>query len=658
MITGLKYILIILIVLSLKTEQVVAQVLPDSTSDKLELLTDVEKVKYLSDLSWSLREKNTDLAIVYSEYAVKLVDSLDITGNTARTYALLGVIYIHYKYDIKQAIPFIHKGLELALQFDDSVEIAYSYNNLGDAFYLTGNFPFALEYSKRSLEYFEKLNNLNGIAYTYTNLGLLYRHEKEYETALDYFWKAIELRKQIGFDVGIASALHEIALVYFDKNDLDKALEYFEESLELHKKINNVRYIAFCLNGIGDVYYEQGKYLDALKMYDKSLKLDMAKSHDYGVISNKLGKALVYSELNMRSKGEEELKSAFEKSVKLGLAPKLLEAYEASTKFYFNVNDFKSATENFNDFFIVYDSLLKQQQFETLTEIDERQKISRELKETNLELQLRKSEERTLLIVIVLLLIIVSGLVVRYLAKKKSTNKLKALNDSKDKLFAIISHDLKNPFSALLGLVGFLKEEDTTEEERKEYIESIDSVTKDTYRLLENLLNLSASRTGNLKYSPGFFSIKELTEKLAKSMSTYLKNKSINLDLNIIGDEIFADRQMIEVILRNLLTNAIKFSNASGSIIVSFEIANDYYLLTVKDQGIGMDQEVMSKLFTSEVVKSNTGTAGERGTGIGLSLCNEFVKEHSGSIDVKSEPGKGSEFIVKIPARKKYLSKI
>ena len=625
--------------------------LPDTITRKIQNFSDSDKIKFLTDLSWSLREKNTDLALIYAKEAVRISDSLNISVYASKANNFLGVIYIHYKYDTENAIPYFHKGLEVALQTKDSIEIAYSYNNLGDVFYLTGNVPLALEYAKISLAYFEKLNDKKGIAYSYINLGLAQRINKNYKTALKCFQKAIEIRKEIGFDIGIASALLEIAITHFQNNNLVTALKYFEESLELHKEIDNSRYMAICLNGIGDVYYQQGKYPSALKMYDESIKYNTERNHDYGIVDNRLGKALVYSKIGNRSRGERELKTAINLANKLGLQPKILKAYETSAKFYMNLNDYKTAVSELNDFLFIYDSLFSQQQFETLTEIENRFLIDKKLKEAETSLRIKNTQQIYFIIIILLLAGLVSIYIWRHKATKKLNQKLAESNRSKDKLFSIISHDLRNPFSALMGYLEFLKEKNISESDRNKYIKELETTTQNTYDLLENLLNLSASRSGNLNYSPLLFDLSELMKSIEKSLITLLNKKSINLKTSIQIKNIYADKQMFEIILRNLLTNAVKFSNKGGVIEVTANVEQNYYKVAVSDNGVGMDRETIEKLFASEIVESDWGTEGEKGTGLGLSLCKEFIEKHNGKISVESEPGKGSTFYITIPIK-------
>jgi PAS domain S-box-containing protein len=235
---------------------------------------------------------------------------------------------------------------------------------------------------------------------------------------------------------------------------------------------------------------------------------------------------------------------------------------------------------------------------------------------------------------------------------KKLVFDLKHLNATKDKFFRIIAHDLKNPFSILLGasevLLNSAEEYDINSV--KEFSSILYHAAKSGYTLLENLLEWSKSQTGSLTFKPQVINAKELVAENISSMQLYTTTKSLKLDSQIEGDiEVFADRDMLNTILRNLLNNAIKFSHKDGIITIRSERSTSETTITVKDTGIGINPDDIDKLFRIDVKYTNRGTAQERGTGLGLILCKEFVEKHGGKIWVESEFGKGCEFKFTIP---------
>jgi len=626
-----------------------AEKLPDSVLTKLNRLSPNEKVSFLIELSWQLREKETVNALQYAQKAIVLADSLGLDQKLGRANNNAGVILLHYMYKPKDAVPYLHTALELALANKDSINIAYAYNNLGDVYYLTSNAPLALDYAVKSMEYCKALNDSLAIAYTHINFGTVYQLEKQYNLALEHFFKAIDIRKKLNNKLGIASAYEQVGSVYYEMENYSKAMNFFELAYEKNKEINNKKWMAFSLDGIAHIFYKNGKYDKALAKFKDALKLNKERNHAYGEVDNKIGMALVYSRTNRRNQGEKLLKEAIKDAKKLSLPKKLLYAYKATTTFYINVRDFGSANKSFTRYQDVFDSLYSAQQFETLSEIQKRSEMNQRLKTSEHELAIKQIEERSFVITILLLCVVVVAIFWRYLSNRTLNQKLQESNKAKDKLFSIISHDLRNPFHALMGLLDILKDKELSTEEREEILDSLDVATRSTYLLLENLLSLSASKRGQVAFYPEQIEIKTLIESVISSIAPQLKEKDIRIDNNVEAIRIKADKKMLEIVLRNFITNAIKYSHKSGSIVLSSTSINDNFCLSIKDSGVGMDESTKNSLFKSEIQNSTHGTAGEKGTGIGLSLCKEFVEKHNGTIEVESQPDKGSTFTFCIP---------
>ena len=229
---------------------------------------------------------------------------------------------------------------------------------------------------------------------------------------------------------------------------------------------------------------------------------------------------------------------------------------------------------------------------------------------------------------------------------------LRELNASKDKLFSIIAHDLKNPLMAMMGLSEFLTEESggITPEELGDMAESINKLSKDTYQLLQNLLNWALVQTNRISVEKQQTDLKLIVEKVFDLLAPSAKLKNISL-INSVeeGCRIFADENMIKTVIRNLVSNSIKFTYEGKSISVSTLETDKQHILLVEDEGVGMEQEYIDNLFRIDVQTSKPGTKKERGTGLGLIICDEFVKLHDGEIKIKSELEKGTKFFIHIP---------
>jgi PAS domain S-box-containing protein len=235
---------------------------------------------------------------------------------------------------------------------------------------------------------------------------------------------------------------------------------------------------------------------------------------------------------------------------------------------------------------------------------------------------------------------------------EESEEKLREINTAKDKLFSIIGHDLKNPFQAIMNLTQILKDEfpELEDEEKLQFIDMIDSASKDAFKLLENLLTWSRSQTGRIEYNPEQLQLKQMIMNVLRLLLAQATNKNISLAADISPVIIVsADKNMLDTILRNLTSNAIKFTNAGGIVHICAEETEGFIKISVSDNGIGLSPSDIDKLFKIGVKNIEIGRSTEKGTGLGLILCKEFVEKHGGQIWVDSQQDKGSTFHFTMP---------
>lgn len=236
----------------------------------------------------------------------------------------------------------------------------------------------------------------------------------------------------------------------------------------------------------------------------------------------------------------------------------------------------------------------------------------------------------------------------------ESENLLKELNASKDKFFSIISHDLRAPFNQLIGATELLltKLDEYDKVMIRKFLTLLNNEAVSSYRLLENLLQWSKNQRGLIKFDPKPVNIPKLIEDLLLIYAPMAENKKIDLEIFVPRDlYVYGDKEMLSTIMRNLLSNAIKFTGEGGLITISVEekidesdMMSEFVLVSVIDNGIGIPEESISKLFTINDSGSARGTYNESGTGLGLVLCKDFVEKHNGRIWVESTFGSGSEF--------------
>jgi len=235
---------------------------------------------------------------------------------------------------------------------------------------------------------------------------------------------------------------------------------------------------------------------------------------------------------------------------------------------------------------------------------------------------------------------------------EKSKKKLAEESSNKDKFFSIISHDLKNPLSVIMSTSDLLEGDydDFTNEERKELIKIIKNGSKNLYNLLEGLLNWSRMKMGSFEYKPQLHNVCDITFRVLNLFKESAIVKKIKLQHNLCEEIfVFGDENMIELVLRNLISNSIKFTPLEGSVNVDAQIDGENVVISISDTGVGIDPTDLNKLFRIETHISSLGTNNEQGTGIGLILCKELVEKLGGKIWAESEVGKGSKFTFTLP---------
>ncbi len=237
---------------------------------------------------------------------------------------------------------------------------------------------------------------------------------------------------------------------------------------------------------------------------------------------------------------------------------------------------------------------------------------------------------------------------------KKKNEELEALNASKDKFFSILAHDLKNPMVVFLSYSQILDKIENMEPEKlKIFTKQFHESARNLVALLENLLTWSRIQRGMIDCSPAHINVNNIISWNIKLLAPNAEQKKITIKNNILNESlVFADENMLNTIVRNLLSNAIKFTDNNGTVEIDCKLTDNSAEISVSDTGIGIPEEILPNLFHIDVRSQQAGTAGEKGTGLGLILCKEFIDKHDGKISVESNAGKGTKVTFTLPNRK------
>jgi len=554
---------------------------------------------------------------------------------------------------------------------------------LGDAYLKIGEFANAYQLYFDCYQQKDVVKGYHGelqfTAEYHTNLGKIYHNTQRYQEAIDQYDTAMRLIDQFDFSPTRGIIHNMIGQTRLSMNDPKRALWHFEQSYHFYQEINSRYNTAFTQNLIAEVYMSLGKYDTAVTMLIQAFNTNQETHSQYGAALNLKNLAMCYFHEEKYTEAMDELDAGMPYVGKSGVDNLLLDYYSIYILLCNHAADCDRA-KGYYDKFLPLSKMITSQHTKNLTELLLRSYTNELTTRTDLlnqTINLQKLEanhsalqfQRLFLftVVIVLILLIIGILfffnlktakkLQRLVEERTSTirlheQKLIEMSKAKDKMYSIIAHDLKSPFNSLMGFSSLLNDEydDFSEKEKRKFIHFIHHSSEELFALLENLLEWARNSSDGIKYKPVMNDINLIVEHTIQLQEKNAGEKKIALNNYIPeGTFVFADENMLRTIIRNLTSNAIKFTNAGGSISYLSQEFDSMVRCTVQDTGTGIAPEDIKNLFDADSKIRKKGTANEGGTGLGLLLVKEFVEKNKGKLFVESQPGEGSAFSFELP---------
>ncbi len=520
----------------------------------------------------------------------------------------------------------------------------------------------AIDYFHQSLKLNKKVDNQSGMYGIYSNLAMIYADLSKYDSSLYFFQKTLEGRRKKSENVTIISSIINISVVLNNLKRYDESAKFLKEALALAQEMNDIAQMRSCYGMLAETYQKSGN--DEQKTY----YFELYKSFNELLQKRKIEK--VETELD-KEKLKAEILALQKQKVDLELINQGLELKKSN-----------EIVENQNDSLGELTEKYTKQQL-AIELIREKAKYERARNQNRIQEQ--KAITNTA-ILIAFFILIVSGLLFYFYIRTREKNKdlaqqrnqlqeltslleeqqeqlesqktvlekqrdkLKKSNGVKDKLFSIISHDLRTPFTSVNGYLTLIRYGALNLEEVTTLAAEVQISVDHHLETLNNVLEWSKAQMQGLKPIPEKINLNKITQNQQKFFKALAKSKEIEI-INETDSKItiFADPNQIDVVLRNLVGNALKFTPKEGKITISAKVKNDSVLISVTDTGIGMSKENLKKLFKKDEHFTTQGTNNEAGTGLGLLLCKDFVEANGGQLNVESEEGKGTCFIFDLP---------
>jgi len=675
-----------------------------------------ERVELLNTLGWELKYSNTKKAFEYSEEAFSLSGVLNYPKGkaiSARNLAALctlvnnskdaikhaneGILYasalkdtftlaklynikalvLEDQYAYSSAIELFTKSYELFDAIGDKTETAGILNNLAVLYGAINEKDLKLETLIKVIKLEEQAGNKLGLARTYNNVAGVYNELGDYKIALDFYYKALTYSREVKSSRYESSSLNGIGVIMSSLKKFDSAIIFYSEAASINRKNGYTQWLAnnylnmgvLFLNDLSDQAHAR-KYLgEASELYysirdwNNYVKVQTFQADWYLRNSrfNEAQKFLLQAESYSDSIASDEIKRDF--------SFLMYRMYKAK-------GNIPLALDYLELVQVLDDSLRAREKLKQSYEIQARYDLSRQQQENDRlrmessldALTIRKQEiVITASVIICLLLIFLIFLSMHSRKRIKRANialfeisnqirdkamELQSANESKDKFLSIISHDLKNPISAITGLSDLLMDDTMglSDEDKRLYIKYINDGCHSADHLLENLMKWVRSQTGKLEMNPKEFDLFPPVERAIALVRNAAFRKNISITSGVSENTmVVADHEMISTCLINLLTNAVKFTPQNGQIWVEPQVNGKSVSLEVRDSGVGISPENLEKLFKLDQKSGTVGTANEKGNGLGLLLVKEFIEKNGGNVEVKSEVGVGSSFILTIP---------
>ncbi len=659
----------------------------DSLRQRLIITPEKEHFELLNTIGWEYRSSLPDSTIYYSQKAIDLAKKFNLKVSMAHALNFIGVGY-NYQGDFKKSYDYCQQAKKLAEAEGDSIEIGYSNNNIGRLLFEQGIIAQSFPYFLNGLKIFEKLHNETGVAYAKQSLANLYQLQKNYKKAEQFHKEALNLRISLKKPRDIAVAYSQLAILYQEIDNLSESNKYLLRSDSVCRVIQDDINMARIKILLAKNYLKEGKLDEAQKIGEAGFKVIERINNVRLLPEGFLIKGKIYFARKKYDQAKAEFSSALKAATTSKQSVLQMESYYQLAQISKFMNLKQEEMSHLNHYLILKDSVedieltrqVERLQFELEIQTKERENEFLKLQQAGTESLIARQRLGNILLLVIVTFLVILALIIwqvssrRRLVNHKLANQnqqiiqqgeeiikqnetlqkrnilLSDLNHEKNTLMSIVAHDLKSPLNRISGLASLIKMEGTLTVKQQEYVQMVKDAVKSGSSLITDLLDVNEIEEGDNSAANTSFDLVFLLKERVNHFLSYAVLKGIKLDFRSPDSIPFvSDSSYIDRILENLISNAIKFSKGGTSILVSAKNENMRVIISVKDHGPGfteMDQKMMYKKFKR---LSARPTSSESSNGLGLAIVKTLVDRLGGSIQLITQVGVGSEFIVTLP---------
>lgn len=632
---------------------------------------------------WYLDLKNKierdDTEELIDNLSQKLFEARDIERNDLVSIYLkeLAFIHIHKTKELEKATELLIENLSIEENSSNYQSIIFTYYGLSLIFYQVDDYYTSAQFLQQALDLNKRDKSEDLQILLKQHLGNVYAFMEEYDQSLAQFNEILAYAQNVRYPELEAKTLKNIADVQQLQQDFPEALNTLKTALDIQRRIEDQENEANSLHAIGLLYFKMGEHNRAFENYRVALNIwNKQSSNEEGLAKTYHALAKYYLEKQEPKNALSNANSSLNNAQKSQNQELIKNSYQLLSTCYKSLGAFQKAFEYQELYMALEDFIQKEKIDRSILKMQNRYLINQKQNtidklefdriQNDFALEKETRSKNFIRILLFIALIFVIGIFFFYVNQRKNNKQLEAAkakvqvqnielqeaNATKDKFFSIIGHDLKGPLNSLTSFSNLLMNhtDSLSKEEIKMLATDLDKSLKNLFALLENLLEWSRSQTGNIEFTTETFDLNEVMQSNVNLLSKQAENK--NIQIEVASKEpalVEAHQNSINTVVRNLLSNAIKFTPEGGKIKLGVVSTEKDWVIKVADNGVGMPEGVVDKIFRIDTKHSTQGTAKEKGTGLGLILCKEFVEKNDGKIWAKSKEGKGSLFAFSIP---------
>lgn len=541
--------------------------------------------------------------------------------------------------------------------------------NLGDAYMNLGATAEAFQNYDKAISFGERAKDSLLLATSLNNIGESHNRINEYDKASYYLERGLEISKAIDYKPGQLRVLLNLANTRSSQSQFEEAVSLYAEALDLSNKIRPDSPPVQIQYNLGELYHRMNRPDEAEAYFQMSLKNSREMGIPQGIYYNSTGLGNLEMAGNNTGNAISRFADALEIAQKLNNPPFLQAAHEKLYELHKKQGEFEVALYHLEAFRTISDSMKTEERERMLADYKTRLEVQQK-DQLNTALEAEKAAQQAQLqlqywflglgVLVIAVVGIFATLLLKSNREKNKINrqlrdqkkKLEEANDVKDKLFGIVAHDLRTPLSAMTGILELVREQTLSEEEMRELFTEMEFSLQQNMNIMENLLVWAKQQMSGLNVEIRSLRAKEVVEEIVEAYKFNARHKQISLENELDSNlEVLGDYDLFKLVIRNLISNSIKFSEAGDEIVVDAKVKDDSVLFEVRDTGVGIPDKMQDKIF-SDGMHSRKGTRQEKGSGLGLNLCKESVEKQGGRIYFESTEGKGTTFYFTLLASK------